>query len=244
MLPQVNIIRAKHGDFLSFYERAGISGVLTAHGVWDELTITLAKALIDRTAIKPTIIDVGANMGTFAIPISRHIEKLDGVVYAFEPQRIIYYQICGNIFLNRIENIFCHNIALSNNDHITEVRPLNYVESWNIGGYSLSENSESPQPLREEAERITFKKMDDIYLASPPTLIKIDVEGMELEVLEGGLNLIRNSNFPPILFEYNEGDRNGPIVLELLMGLGYGIKKYADSDYLAQHPAFVSGIMI
>jgi hypothetical protein len=33
MLTQVNIIRAKNGDFISFNEAAGISGVLTSHGV-------------------------------------------------------------------------------------------------------------------------------------------------------------------------------------------------------------------
>ena len=234
MLPQVNIIRAKNGDFLSFYERAGISDVLTQYGVWDELTITLAKVLIDRTAAKPVIIDVGANMGTFSIPISKHIEMTEGVVHAFEPQRIIYYQLCGNIFLNRINNIYCHNIALSNIDLISDVKPLDFHKSWNIGGYSLAENTESPQPLNEKTEKISFKKMNDIELINTPTLIKIDVEGMELEVLQGGLNLIRSSNFPPIMFEYNEGDPKGPIVLQLLMGLGYQIKKYADSDYLGK----------
>jgi len=204
----------------------------------------LAKALIDRTATKPVIIDVGANMGTFSIPISKHIERMEGVVHAFEPQRIIYYQLCGNIFLNRIDNIYCHNMALSNIDLISDVKPLDFDKSWNIGGYSLAENTESPQPLDEKTEKISFKKMNDIQLVNTPTLIKIDVEGMELEVLQGGLNLIRRSNFPPIMFEYNGGDPKGPIVLQLLMGLGYQITKYADSDYLAQHPEFSGGIKI
>ena len=132
MLPQVNIIRAKNADFLCFYESAGISGVLAAHGVWDELTIHFAKTLIDGTPLKPVVIDVGANMGTFAVPIARHIEKLAGVVHAFEPQRIIYYQLCGNIFFNRIDNIFAHNFALSNADTISNVSPLDFNKSWNI----------------------------------------------------------------------------------------------------------------
>ena len=46
------------------------------------------------------------------------------------------------------------------------------------------------------------------------------------------------SNFPPVLFESNEGDPKGPLVFKLLTGMGYQISKYATSDYLAQHPNF------
>lgn len=157
----------------------------------------------------------------------------------------LYIINCAVIFfLNRIDNIYCHNMALSNVDSISDAKPLNFDRSWNIGGYSLVENTESPRPLDEKTEKISFKELNDIQLVNSPTLIKIDVEGMELEVLQGGLNLIRSSNFPRIIFEFNEGDPKESSVLRLLMGLGYQIKKYADSDYLAQHPDFSNGIMI
>lgn len=240
MLPQVNIIRAKNANFLCFNESAGISNVLAQHGVWDEPTIHLAKTLINRTALKPFIFDIGANMGTFSIPIARHIENLMGTVYAFEPQRIIYYQLCGNIFLNRIDNIYAHNCALSNTEYIDYVKPLDFNKSWNIGGYSLSESTGNSQPLTEKFEKITFKLISDFDFDDQITLIKIDVEGMELEVLQGGLELISKNNFPPILFESNNGDPKGPLVLQLMIEMGYKISKYSDSDYLAQHPDFIA----
>jgi FkbM family methyltransferase len=186
MLPQVNIIRAKNADFLCFWEQAGISGVLTAHGVWDEPTINLAKALIDQTPWAPVVLDVGANMGTFSIPIAKYVGKLSGVVHSFEPQRIVYYQLCGNVFLNRMDNIFAHNLALSDVSRDGDVRPLDYAKSWNIGAYSIGSENQDAQERIIATERISFLTLDEFEINSTITLIKIDVEGMELEVLRGG----------------------------------------------------------
>jgi len=67
MLPQVNIVRAKHDDFLAFFESQGVSGVLTACGAWDELSISIAAKLLESID-KPVVYDVGANIGTFTVP--------------------------------------------------------------------------------------------------------------------------------------------------------------------------------
>jgi len=243
MLPQVNIIRAKNADFLSFYEAAGISGVLTAHGVWDELTIQLSKTIIDTTKLTPVIFDIGANMGTFSVPIGRYIAERNGIIHAFEPQRIIYYQLCGNIFLNKMENIYAHNVALSNINRCEDVKPLNFSGAWNIGAYSLSSTNINEQPLSEKLERCVFKKLDDIKFDVQITLMKIDVEGMELEVLHGAREVFEKQYKPPVFFEFNSGDPKGPAVMQFLLSYGYKISKYADSDYLAQHADFPANII-
>jgi FkbM family methyltransferase len=237
MLPQVNLVRAKNGDFLTFYERAGISGVLTAHGVWDELTIELAKALLDVTKIQPVVFDIGANMGTFAIPVAKHIESRNGVIHAFEPQRIVFYQLCGNTFLNRVDNILAHKVALSNARGVKEIEVLNYQQAWNIGSYSFVPGKDL-QEKSTKREFCNFERLDEFPLDSTISLIKIDVEGMELDVLEGGKNKIIASGYPPILFESNDGDPKGELVIDLLSGLGYQIMGYSDSDRLAQHPCW------
>jgi len=240
MLPQANIIRAKNADFLCFNEAAGISNLLTQHGVWYEPTIHLAKTLINRTELKSFIFYIDINMDTFSIPIARHIDNLMGAADYFEHQIIINYQLCGNTFLNCIDNIYAHNYALLNTEYINYIKPLDFNKSWNIGDYSLSESTGNAQLLTEKFEKITFKLMSDFGFDDQITLIKIDVEGMELEVLQGGLKLISKNNFPPILFESNNGDPKDPLVLQLLIEMEYKISKYSDSDYLVQHPDFIA----
>ena len=163
MLPQVNLIRAQHGDFLAFYENAGISKVLTEHGVWDELTIAYSKALIESSQSKPLILDVGANMGTFTIPIAKHINN-KGFVYSFEPQRIVFYQLCGNIFLNRLNNAYAQNIALSNINEEREIEVLDYAGAHNIGSYSLVPGKDKQNKVNFIKDYCLIQKLDDFKL--------------------------------------------------------------------------------
>jgi FkbM family methyltransferase len=171
MLPQVNIIRANNGDFLSFFERSGISAVLTAHGVWDELTVMIAKALVNISTSTPLILDIGANMGTFSIPLATHISERSGIIHSFEPQRIIYYQLCGNIFLNRLENVFAHKLALSTVNDDIEIDTLDYHQAWNIGAYSLIPGKDEQKKISNK-EKCKFSKLDEFELNNPISLLK------------------------------------------------------------------------
>lgn len=243
MLPQVNIIRAVNGDFLSFFERAGISGVLTAHGLWDELSISLAKNLINLSSKKPNVLDIGANMGTFTIPIAKHILEKNGSIHSFEPQRVIFYQLCGNIFLNRLDNAYGHNVALSTLNGYDEIATLDYHQAWNIGAYSLIPGMDL-QEKTITTEICKFSKLDDFRVNDPITLIKVDVEGMEFEVLSGGSSRIKRDGYPPILFESLKEDERADSVFKLLINMGYQLIQYANEDWLAQHPEWESELGI
>ncbi|QGZ60493.1 FkbM family methyltransferase [Paraburkholderia acidisoli] len=234
MLPQVNIIRANNGDFLSFFEQKGISGVLTAFGAWDELTIALARTLVDITDLPPVIMDIGANMGTFTVPVAKHVAGRGGQVHSFEPQKIVFYQLCGNIFLNRLDNVWANNMALSSANEFREIPRMNFDTAWNIGAYSLVPDVD-PQQKLETKDPCEFRKLDDLELAARITLIKLDVEGMEIEVLGGAMNRIAKDGFPPILFESLTQDPRSAEVKTLLTSAGYKLSQYADEDWLAQH---------
>jgi hypothetical protein len=58
-----------------------------------------------------SIIDAGAGSGRFAIPIARRFRH-DLVVLSFERQRMVFYELCGNIAANSCGNIFPHNVEL------------------------------------------------------------------------------------------------------------------------------------
>ena len=72
--------------------------------------------------------------------------------------------------------------------------------------------------------------------------IKIDVEGYEKQVLEGSLETLKRSHYPPILFESWNGDKDnlGSELFTFIKSLRYNIQKIANAQdmYLAIHTEF------
>jgi FkbM family methyltransferase len=142
-----------------------------------------------------TIIDVGGNNGNFAVDFA-HLVGNGGVVHTFEPQRIIYYQLCTNIFLNGLTNVHCHNEAVGNTDGELMIETLNYLEkneSVNFGAAEIVNNN---------GELVKSTRLDS-YTFKDVVFIKIDVQGYESFVIEGAINTIQQ-NRPYLFVEFED----------------------------------------
>jgi FkbM family methyltransferase len=141
-------------------------------------------SIINRLPSGSIAIDAGANAGLVAIPIAKTLANRSGTVHAFEPQRLIYYSLCGSVALNDIENLFVYNKALGAAIEKVEVAPLDYGKVQDFGTFSLSEQS------AHASEQVDVVTIDSLNL---PRLdfLKIDVEGMEIDVLMGGIRTIQ-----------------------------------------------------
>jgi FkbM family methyltransferase len=129
-----------------------------------------------------TILEVGANIGIFTLPLARFVRP-GGKVIAFEPQRIIYQMLCGNIALNAIDNIIAHNSAVGCATGSITVPPVEYAQPGNFGGVSMA--------TAGAGEIVPLVTIDSLALPECD-FIKIDVEGMELDVLEGARTAFNN----------------------------------------------------
>jgi FkbM family methyltransferase len=125
------------------------------------------------------IVDVGANNGHFTIEFAHYVGDT-GKVYAFEPQRVVYQQLCGNVFLNGLDNVYAYNLALGKEVGSIFVEDVNYFEtkSVNFGDVHVNEKNQNSQNL------VALTKLDNIEFQNL-SIIKIDVQGFELYVLEG-----------------------------------------------------------
>ena len=195
------------------------------------------KILIDKPNGK--VLDIGANLGTFCVPLARKIPKLE--FYAFEPQRIVSYQLGANIIINSLDNVFINTSALSDKyDVLNPIMPDYSVES-NIGAFSIDaevRKNEYECNSRGVIQEIETYPLDD-FIFTDVKLIKIDVEGHELEVLRGAIRTIEENNYPPIIFEawtwkpwYQEKRK---AVFDYLEGLGYKIEPLGENN-IARHP--------
>jgi FkbM family methyltransferase len=237
MLPNCELVKVDGTQFLVFKGSDLISNHLKKALYEDDIHQLALKLLINEPS--GTVLDIGANLGTFCVPLARKIPKLK--FHAFEPQRIINYQLCANVIINSLDNVYTYELALSNEDADIELAMPDYAKETNIGAFSIDK-----EVRKNEYECATVNTTDKIQLVpldfltfSDVKLIKIDVEGHELEVLRGGIETIKANNYPPIIFEawtwkpwYQEKRKS---LLEYLEGHGYQIQQLGENN-LAQHP--------
>ena len=164
------------------------------------------EALAELIEPGQTVYDVGANIGFFTILCSRLVGP-HGKVYAFEPIPENLVTLRHNIALNKLTNVVVVEQALSASTGTAEmfVSPWSAFHSLNVDGASKRENH-GPDGGQITVETVTldeFVKGDGV---SAPDLIKLDVEGAELLVVEGMRETLRSVQ-PLLLVEVHDTNR-------------------------------------
>lgn len=244
MLPPVNTIHTAQGEYLLFATADLISTVLYRQGQWEKHLVDISRYFFHGVKA-PLVLDIGANLGAYAVPVAREIAAAGGEVVCFEPQRIVHYQLCGNIVLNRLDNVTVHHCALGPVNGTVEIPEMRFDRSENVGGFSLLPEFRRRQGLdgamhEGPTRAVPMQRLDDLALPRSPCLIKIDVEGYELSVLQGGAEFLARHGHPPILFEaWGEDwfDEGRAALFGWLQAQGYRISRLIKDDYMAQHPA-------
>ena len=136
MLPTVTLVPCKDLNFLLFDTNDLISANLKKIGVWEDGLVEISKFLL-HSIPQPLVLDIGANLGAYCVPLAKEIASSGGLIFAYEPQRIVYYQLCGNIFVNSLDNIFAFNLALGDESGVVQIPENNYSICENIGAFSI-----------------------------------------------------------------------------------------------------------
>ena len=171
------------------------------------------------------VIDCGANIGTHTVSWARHMNGW-GDVTAIEAQERIFYALCGNIALNNCFNAKAINAAvgLIPNGFMKIPQP-EYREYGSFGSLELQKDKDGTIEYIGQTVNYSPLATVDVRAISIDSLcldrldfLKIDVEGMELEVLSGANATIR-AYHPIISAEILKVPKKD--VTEWLEGLGY-----------------------
>jgi FkbM family methyltransferase len=161
----------------------------------------------------------------------------EGKVAAFEPQRILHQMLCANLALNGLGNVHAFNNALGAKPGVGFMPSLDISSPQNFGA---SQVSESPQ-----AEEVPVVVLDQLKLPNCQ-LIKIDVEGMELDAVLGAERIIKTHQ-PFIYLENSEESRCAELV-QTLFDFGYDcywhLPQFFNSDNAAGFSENVFGKLI
>ena len=172
--------------------------LLLMGGTWDKPVLEACIACLQPGDV---FYDLGANVGYMSIETASLFK--DAIrIYAFEPQPNLAHIVALSARLNHFQNLAIYDIMLGKQEGVSNL----FIPSHSIHASSISRESNS----RSIACKV--ETLDNLVARGnipPPNVIKIDVEGGELDVFRGMQNIIRGIT-PYIIFEADDNmDRFG-----------------------------------
>lgn len=197
----------RHGVMLYNTKDVYIGRAFDLYGEYAESEMALLKHFIRPDA---WIFDIGANIGAHTIFFAKALAP-GACVVAFEPQRGVFQNLCANVALNGLRNVMTFHAGVGTEPGIAHIPVPDYAQDGNFGGIALTQGSGEPVQV-----------MSVDQLGTPSVgLMKIDVEGMELDVLKGAGQAI--AKFRPVLYVENDRREKSAALLAHIFGLGYRI---------------------
>lgn len=178
------------------YHNGTVDEVVANTRAWEnEIDEVLLSFLADK---KGVFLDIGANIGYHSLLIATHLRDTVSV-HSFEPIPALVKQIKQSAELNELNNLTLHNVALGEG---TSEQTM-FVRGENIGGSSLLDLDSLDLSPVSAKQTISIVCLDSFLPILPGVdLIKIDVEGYELEALRGGRTLLQKYH-PTIVIEFS-----------------------------------------
>lgn len=153
------------------------------------------KAAVQRLVREgDTAVDIGANIGYFSALLARAVGPA-GVVHAIEPEPGNHALLAHNMHLNGFRHVRLHALALGAQEGVAEL----HTSVSNNGMHRLYNSVCCSGP----AVQVPVQRLDDLLADLPAVdFIKIDIEGYELQALQGAQALLRRSQNVKVVSEY------------------------------------------
>jgi len=194
----------RHGTFSFFKEDAYVGASLNLYGEYSPDEVSVFEKVLKPNDVA---VEVGSNIGALTVPMA----KMCKMVYAFEPQSDNYNLLMTNIRSNGLSNSTkVYRAAIGSRQGMVNIPRLNELGHSNYGCVEIGDGT----------DRVVMQKLDVVLQNEDKIkLIKIDVEGSELEVLKGAEQMIERCR--PILYVENDRKEKSAELVGWLIDHGY-----------------------
>jgi len=184
----VKLFKTRIGENLYLYYKKGdrVIGERIALGKYEEFE---TKLFLERLGPEMVVVDVGANIGYYTLLAAKRVKK----VMAIEPDKECFEILKKNVKENGLKNVVLINSAAGSKK---EKRKL-IKDSENMGNSHFGEG---------KGELVTCERLDELLKNEQKiSIIKIDTQGWEPEVIKGGEKIIKR-DAPEMFMEYSPAD--------------------------------------
>jgi FkbM family methyltransferase len=192
---EIERFSTRYGTMVAFARDTVIARSLRTYGEWAENEINIITGSIVNG---DGIVDIGANIGTHSVAFAKRFP--DSPIFAIEPQPLPCAMLLANAFANDCRGIRVFNVGCSAKTEVVNVRFDYDALDGNAGAFSIGR-------FQVEAGSggfpILLVPLDRLDIATSIRLIKIDVEGMESDVLAGAVQTLERHR-PVVFFELLE----------------------------------------
>jgi FkbM family methyltransferase len=200
--------------FIMRHNETSLENVTFWEGIengWEKESMKLWSQLCKNSEC---VFDIGAHVGLYSL-VAKTISPSSNV-YAFEPVGRIYNKLLTNCNLNKFD-ILHECIAISNKDGFAHIKDTN-GEALSLD-CSLNYNEQYDNKDLIEIQTKTLKSLIEEYNIAKIDLMKIDVEGHEVSLLQGMGKYLQIMK-PTMIIEIVD-ENNGSKVHEMIKGFGY-----------------------
>jgi FkbM family methyltransferase len=165
-----------------------------------------------------TVVDVGANQGLYTLLFAGLAKP--GTVHAFEPEPSLYEQLVSNVRDNGVDNVVCHQMAVSNSSGALRLRlgRLNSGDNRIVTNDSMSAGS----------IQVKACTLDELFIGKTVNFLKMDIQGWEAKGLAGAQNILERNRDIMLMFEFwpyglIKTGAEPPKLLRFLQELGFNL---------------------
>lgn len=223
----MDMIKIEHNGRIFYFEEEVEGNVLRTLKKGRFYEQTMLKFIV-KNATQGVIIDVGANLGNHSVFLAGNIKNTK--VIALEPNPEIFKTLKSNIWKNKLlSKTELYNIAAGNKNRTCDIE--------------LGPNKDMGRGRIVEGESIAMKTLDELVGNEKISIIKIDVEGFEPQVLRGATNILKNSS-PKLFIEAhnNKAKRELDTVLEPWGYKAVKVFNRTATYYYVKNPSYNSKI--
>ena len=235
-MPTIRLLARTKAGTVSCDPRDGVQSTLLERGEW-EPTVSRTISRILRPG--DVFIDIGANIGYFSLLASSIVGKL-GLVIAFEPLGENVSCLLDTCSRNHADNVVCLSLALNDDSQLVT---LHMSGDGQVGLTSM-------RPLGAQKRRVLSCRLDGILddtLFAKVRLIKLDVEGAEMNVVKGMEKLFDRGHRPFVICEVTDAftrslGSSASLLVQRFASYGYqlfGTHRQSDNAWEPLDPADV-----